>query len=237
MTPASFAQYRIWSRNQEDANTDQSSSAIHNMPFFYRLYRGDILSVEQLHHALQLVVTEHESLHTSLIYDSNKNKLIQRVLTQQDINNDMFTITESTYETDEELNTIIENEKCNPKLFDLTQGLIFRCHIIYYKQISSNNILTDKDIIIINFHHALFDYPSVNIFLHVLDQTYKTGQLPTNNATTLRYIDYAVIEQQISMTGASMFWLDALHDCKLDQPLSLPFDRYRLSNEYRSDRG
>ncbi|CAF4325199.1 unnamed protein product, partial [Adineta steineri] len=34
-----------------------------------------------------------------------------------------------------------------------------------------------------------------------------------------------------------MFWLDALHDCKLDQPLSLPFDRYRLSNEYRSDRG
>ncbi|CAF4240585.1 unnamed protein product, partial [Adineta steineri] len=34
-----------------------------------------------------------------------------------------------------------------------------------------------------------------------------------------------------------MFWLDALHDCKLDQPLSLPFDRYRLSNEHRTGRG
>ncbi|CAM4989110.1 unnamed protein product, partial [Rotaria socialis] len=41
----------------------------------------------------------------------------------------------------------------------------------------------------------------------------------------------------MSMTGASMFWLDALHDCKLDQPLSLPFDRYRLSNEHRTGRG
>ncbi|CAF4456575.1 unnamed protein product, partial [Adineta steineri] len=44
----------------------------------------------------------------------------------------------------------------------------------------------------------------------------------------------AVIEQQMSMTGASMFWLDVLHDCKLDQPLSLPFDRYRLMNEHRT---
>ncbi|CAF4382559.1 unnamed protein product, partial [Adineta steineri] len=47
----------------------------------------------------------------------------------------------------------------------------------------------------------------------------------------------AVIEQQMSMTGATMFWLDVLHDCKLDQPLSLPFDRYRLSNEHRTGRG
>ena len=39
------------------------------------------------------------------------------------------------------------------------------------------------------------------------------------------------------MTGASMFWLDTLHDCKLDQSLSLPYDRYRLSNEHRSGRG
>ncbi|CAF1593769.1 unnamed protein product, partial [Adineta steineri] len=69
-----------------------------------------------------------------------------------------------------------------------------------------------------------------------LDQAYKTGQLTTNNDTTLRYIDYAAIEQQTSMGGASMFWLDALHDCKLHQSLSLPFDRYRLMNEHRSNR-
>ncbi|CAF0897146.1 unnamed protein product [Adineta steineri] len=235
--PASFAQCRIWYENQTDADTDQSSLTSHNMPFFFCLYPGDILSIEQLRHALQLIVNKHESLHTALIYDSNKNILTQRVLTQQDINSNMFTITESTYETDEQLNSIIVNEKCNPHLFDLAQGLVFRCHIIYYKQISSNNILSDKDIVIFNFHHAFFDYPSMNIFLYDLNQAYKTGQLTTDNATTLRYIDYAVIEQQTSATGASMFWLDALHDCKLDQSLSLPFDRYRLSNEHRTGRG
>ncbi|CAF4029373.1 unnamed protein product, partial [Adineta steineri] len=235
--PASFAQCRIWSQNQRDADTDQSSLMTHNVPFFYHLYAGGILSVQQLRHALGLIVTKHESLHTSLIYDCNNNQLMQRVLTQQDINNEMFTITESTYETDEQLNGIIEHEKCNPQLFDLAQVLVFRCHIIYYKQISSNNILSDKDIIIFNFHHAFFDYLSMDIFLHDLDQAYKTGQITTDNTTTLRYIDYAFIEQQISMTGASMFWLDALHNCHLDQSLSLPYDRYRLSNEHRTGRG
>ncbi len=41
----------------------------------------------------------------------------------------------------------------------------------------------------------------------------------------------------MQMTAASMFWLDILHDCKLDQPLPLPFDRYRLSDDYRTGRG
>ncbi|CAF3980841.1 unnamed protein product, partial [Adineta steineri] len=47
----------------------------------------------------------------------------------------------------------------------------------------------------------------------------------------------AVIEQHMPMIGASMFWHDALHDYKLDQSLSLPYDRYRLTTEYRSGRG
>ncbi|CAF1577130.1 unnamed protein product, partial [Adineta steineri] len=232
--PASFAQYRIWSEHQRDADTDQSSLTIHNMPFCYHLYTGDILSVKQLRHAFRLVITKHESLHTSLIYDSNENLLTQRVLSQQEIDNDMFTITESIYETDEQLSAIIKNEKCNPQLFDLSEGIVFRCHLVYYKQMSSNNILSDKDIIIFNFHHAFFDYPSMNIFLHDLDQAYKTGQLTTDNNTTLRYIDFALIEQQMSMTGASMFWLDTLYNCYLGQSVPLPYDRYRLSNEHQT---
>jgi hypothetical protein len=47
----------------------------------------------------------------------------------------------------------------------------------------------------------------------------------------------AVIEQQMPMTGASLFWRDALHGCQLDQPLSLPYDRHRLANQHRSGRG
>lgn len=47
----------------------------------------------------------------------------------------------------------------------------------------------------------------------------------------------AAIEQQLSMTGAQMFWHDTLHGCQLDQPLALPYDRHRLSNEHRTGRG
>ena len=46
----------------------------------------------------------------------------------------------------------------------------------------------------------------------------------------------AVIERDMPMTAASMFWSDALHDCRLDRPLALPYDRYRLANEHRTGR-
>jgi non-ribosomal peptide synthetase component F len=46
-----------------------------------------------------------------------------------------------------------------------------------------------------------------------------------------------MIEQQMLMNGASLFWLDILHEYNLDHSLSLPYDRYRLSNEHRTGRG
>ncbi|CAF3842764.1 unnamed protein product, partial [Adineta steineri] len=235
--PASFAQVRIWLDERIRFDPDKPQIAIYNMPFVYRLQSGHSLSIKQLHQALQLTIKKHPSLHTSLIFDAEMNLLIQRAITRKDNCTDMFSFIETTYETDEQLNEILHNEKRNPHLFDLARGLVFRCHIIYYKQISSNDLLSHKDVLIFNFHHAQFDFPSMEVFLRDLNQAYTTGQLLYDDNTGLRYLDYTVIEQQLSMTGASMFWLDALHDCKLDQPLSLPFDRYRLSNEHRTGRG
>ncbi|CAF4173115.1 unnamed protein product, partial [Rotaria sordida] len=77
----------------------------------------------------------------------------------------------------------------------------------------------------------------MDLFLHDLNQAYTTNELSTNEDTILRYLDYATIEQEISMTAASMFWLDTLYDCNLGQSLPLPFVRYRLSDEHRTDCG
>ncbi|CAF4139461.1 unnamed protein product, partial [Adineta steineri] len=236
--PASFAQARIWLDERIRFDPDKPQIAIYNMPFVYRLQSNHTLSVKQLRQVLQLTVNKHVSLHTSLYFDTQKNLLMQRIITNEDKNNDnMFTIIETAYETDEQLNEILHDENRKPYLFHLDQGLVFRCHLVYYRQISLNHLLSDKDILIFNFHHALFDFSSMEMFLHDLNQAYTTGQLLYDANTDLRYLDYAVIEQQMSMTGASMFWLDTLHDCKLDQPLSLPFDQYRLSNEHRTGRG
>ncbi|CAF4093222.1 unnamed protein product, partial [Adineta steineri] len=235
--PASFAQARIWLDERIRFDPDKPQIAIYNMPFVYRLQPDHTLSIKQLRHALHLTINKHPSLHTSLLFDTGKHLIMQRIIDMNDNSTQLFTSIESTFETDEQLNQILHDERRNPQLFDLAQGLVFRCHIIYYKQISSNHLLSHKDVLIFNFHHALFDFPSMNIFLHDLNQAYTTGQLLYDDNTTLRYLDYAVIEQQMSMTGASMFWLDALHNCTLDQLLSLPFDRYRLSNEHRTGRG
>ncbi len=256
--PASNAQCQIWLDERTRPNSENTPVTIYNLPFVYLLYSGHTLSIQQLRQALQLILTKHLSLRTSLIFDTEKNLLMQRIIDFNHNNNRLFEFIESTFETDEQLNDIIHKEKCDSQLFDLAQGLVFRCHIVYYKEISSNGFLSDKDALIFNFHHALFDFPSMNVFLHDLNQAYTTGQLTTDDDTALRYLDCeykyfmfsiqiiplvspyysdAVVEQQMSMTGASMFWLDTLHDYKIDQHLSLPFDRYRLSNEHRTSRG
>jgi NRPS condensation-like uncharacterized protein len=159
------------------------------MPFIYRISSQHTLSIKQFRHALQLIVTKHQSLRTSLIFDDKKNALLQRAINQEDINNNLFPITESTYETDEQLKDIMYDEKRNSQLFDLAQGLVFRCHIVYYKQISANHFLCDKDTIIFNFHHALFDFPSMDVFLKDLHHAYSIGQLTTDDNTLLRYLD------------------------------------------------
>jgi NRPS condensation-like uncharacterized protein len=160
-----------------------------NMPFLYRLSSNETLSIKQLRHALQLIINKHQSLRTSLVFDANQNLLMQRIIDQEDDQNDLFPIIESIHETDEQLNNIIHNEQTNSQHFDLSQGVVFRCHIVYYKQISPDMHLHERDTLIFNFHHALFDLPSMNIFLDDLNQAYTTGQLLNNEDTDLRYLD------------------------------------------------
>ncbi|CAF1519113.1 unnamed protein product [Adineta steineri] len=117
------------------------------------------------------------------------NLLMQRVITRKENYTDMFSIIENSYETQKQLNDIIHEENFTPQLFDLAEGLVFRCHLVYYKQISSNNLLSDQDLLIFSFHHALFDFPSMQVFLHDLNQAYTTGQLLYDDSTNLRYID------------------------------------------------
>ena len=224
---------------------DKTHVANYNMPFLYRLSSNHTLSIQQLRHALQLIINKHQSLRTSLVFDTEKNLLMQRIIDQEDNKNNLFTFIESTYETDEQLNNIIHDEQTNSQHFDLTQGLVFRCHIVYYKQISSNDLLSNKDVLIFNFHHALFDFHQWMYFLMIsIKHIQQVNYLPMMillyvilivniniSFFIIHYLYYldAIIEQQMPMTGASMFWLDTLHDCNLDQSIPLPYDRYRLS--------
>ncbi len=187
--PASYAQARIWLDERIRFDPDKPQVAIYNMPFLYRLSSGHSLLITQLRQALQQVVIKHQSLRTSLIFDKDKSILMQRIIDFKDNSNRLFTFIESTFETDEQFNDMMHDEKRNSQIFNLAQGLVFRCHIVYYKGICSNDHLTDKDALIFNFHHALFDFPSMDVFLHDLNQAYITNQLTNDDDTTLRYLD------------------------------------------------
>jgi NRPS condensation-like uncharacterized protein len=206
IAPASFAQARIWLDEQIRFHADQLLVAIYNMPFVYRLSLQHNLSIRQLRRALQLLVTKHQSLRTSLTFDTEKNLLMQRIINFNADNNQLFAFVESIFETDKQLNDIMYDEKRNSQLFDLAQGIVFRCHVVYYKKISSNGVLSDKDVLILNFHHALFDFPSMNIFLDDLNQAYSTGQLKTDDDTNLRYLD-CQYEYFCSISKSHFFFL------------------------------
>ncbi|CAF3334935.1 unnamed protein product [Rotaria sp. Silwood2] len=103
----------------------------------------------------------------------------------------------------------------------------------------------------------MFDFPSADLFHRDLNEAYTTSQLLLEDDYPLRYIDCkieirrffsthdkfvcntldAIIEQQMPMRAATTFWLDTLCDCKVDQPLPLPVDRQRISDDYRTGRG
>ena len=114
---------------------------------------------------------------------------MQRVIPLNDQSEQLFTFTESIFETDEELIRIMHDETSNLDLFDLVRGLVFRCHLVYHKEISTDDLLRDKDVIIFNFHPALFDHLSLNIFLTDLRQAYATEQLIHNDHTLVQYLD------------------------------------------------
>ena len=219
------------------------------MPFLYRLDPHHTLSITKLRHALQLIVMKHFALRTALYFDTDKNLLMQRVNALNDERKQLFTFVESTFETDEQLIDIMHEEKSNANLFDLAQGLVFRCHLLHHKQMSTTDLLHEKDAIIFNFHGVLFDRPSMDVFLHDLHQAFTT-----NDRTSISYLDCksvilfynifslldlyadAIIEHILPMNVAKTFWLDRLQDCNFDRPLPLPYDRYRVSNEHRTGR-
>ena len=94
-----------------------------------------------------------------------KNLLIQRINDLNNSNKELFSFIESTFDTDEQLNNIMREEKRNPQPFRSCSWTVFRCHLVYLQtNIFHMIFLSAKDALIFNFHHALFDFPSIDIF-------------------------------------------------------------------------
>jgi Condensation domain len=190
LAPASYAQARIWLDERVRFDPEKPQVAIYNMPFLYRMLSSATLSITQLRLALQLVVMKHQSLRTSLFFDTDENVLMQRIIEPSDDNHQLFAFVESTFASEEELSGIMHDERGNPNHFDLGRGLVFRCHILHHGKVPRDDLLHEGDALIFNFHHALFDFPSMELFHRDLHQAYSTGRLiGDDNHTSVRYLD------------------------------------------------
>ena len=189
--PASYAQARIWLDERVRFDPEKPQVAIYNMPFLYRLSTSGTLSITRLRRALSIVVMKHESLRTSIFFDTDRNMLMQQIIVPTDDDcQRLFSFMESTIATEEELSSIMHDERGNPTHFDLARGLVFRCHIIHHTLASSDDFLCGGAALVFNFHHALFDFPSMPIFLRDLRQAYSGDRLEeVDDKMHLRYLD------------------------------------------------
>ena len=187
---ASFAQARIWLDERIRFDSGKPQVAIYNMPFLYHIESGR-MSISRLRRAFQQVVLKHEALRTALLFDGDKQQLRQRIVDAKE-NEELFTFVDSRFDNDDNLlTTLMHEERGSPVLFDLGQGRVSRLHVVR-RHSTDNSWLSEGDAIIFNFHHALFDFPSMHIFHRDLNQAYVTGQLEWNNKNELRYLDCRV---------------------------------------------
>ncbi|CAF4122481.1 unnamed protein product, partial [Adineta steineri] len=63
---------------------------------------------------------------------------------------------------------------------------------------------------------------------------FDNAHIASSDSCTSTIQEYSTIKNQMSMATASLFWFNTLRDFKLGQPLSLPYDRYRLMDEHRT---
>ncbi|CAF1461540.1 unnamed protein product, partial [Adineta ricciae] len=166
---------------------------------------GSSLSLQRLNCALTLLISKHPTLRTPL-HQCN--------VSFDDMDNVSF-VQISKVES--------ENEEMFPTHFNLIYDRMFQCHAIRRGDGKDEDLLTGGDMLLVNFHYAIFDYFIESIFLADLKEAYSTLALDMNDNHTPIYIDYTLCERDDR--DDSM-----LSESDLGYQLQLPYDHCPLSS-------
>ena len=230
--PASFAQTRLFI-DEPIRFLSNPNLAIYNTPLIMQV-KGSI-SVERLREALNQVVNKQTILRTGFKLDMSTGELRQRI---SDSSENSYIFENTTVETDQDLATLIDNEKENTSLFDLSLGRVFRCHVIHHQR--KHSMTEHKTIVIFNFHHIAIDAESFIIFQRDLKAAY-ADTTKALEPLPLHYIDFSWYESQFDKSkkweNEIIFWKNLFDKTSSTVFLSnLPYDRMPRSIR-RSGRG
>src|SRR3954469_19410350 len=155
VSPASFAQQRLWFLGQLFGN-----SSAYNITHVLRLTnRLDVLALER---SLKEIVARHDSLRTA--FASIAGVPMQVISEEMEVPLLMVDLAETPSLTArrEEAQHIVDEDAA--RLFDLAHGPLLRTTLI---QVDS-----EEHMLIITMHHSISDGWSVSVFLHELTTLY-----------------------------------------------------------------
>jgi hypothetical protein len=207
--PLSFAQERVWFLEQFEAGT-----AAHNMPIVLAL-DGE-LDLTALQRALDLLVSRHDALRTTLVRrDGQPRQLIgapyRVAITQVDLNG------EDEAQRDAVAHEVIAEDV--RRGFDLETGPLWRVVLI--------SLASGRALLLLNIHHSIGDGASTEIMLRELVALY-ADPAALGEPPRLQYADYAVWQRDrlsgARLAGLTEWWCAQLAGTS---PLNLPTDRPR----------
>lgn len=186
------AQNSIFMEYMKDTET-----TLYNIPFELSLKNS--LNIEKLVRSLKQVINNHPSFFTKFVVTNSK---ISEDIEVRDYKIEVNNISKEEYENE-------KNKFVKP--FDLLDDLLFRIKVY---------ILEDTINILFDFHHAIFDGHSLQLFLNELSEAYNEKELDKEISTYLDYVkEYNVLDEDIN------YFIDMFKE-EL-QVTDMPYDRPR----------
>ncbi len=212
--PLSFAQESMWFVNELGGQL-----GAYNIPITTE-FDGP-LNENVLFEAIETIADRHEALRTSV--QINDGKLTQVVLPKIDL--DVQTVDLQLLADDErraELDRIVAKEARRP--FDLSQAPLFRVILV--------RLAIEKSVLLLNFHHIVFDGWSIELFAREVSELYETLQDGNDIALeplAVQYPDYSLWQRNIHSNDSGneqlRYWIRHLQGAP--STLDLPYDHQR----------
>lgn len=195
--PASLSQRRLWFLDQLRA-----SSAAYNVPVGLWLYGP--LDVGLLERSLQVIVSRHDTLRTSLVLE--RGELVQRILPSHTVS---LPVTDFAH-LHEPYPPAYEFAKRDVgTAFDLGKAPLFRSHLLRIKP--------DEHVLLCTMHHTITDAWSMRVFtreLAVLYEALTNGVTPDLPELAIQYGDYSVWQHRLVETESAQrqlsYWKERL---------------------------
>jgi amino acid adenylation domain-containing protein len=212
--PPSFAQERLWFLDQFEPD-----SSLYNLFTVVRL-KGDF-SLQVLQKSFDTIIERHESLRT--VFGTENDQPVQIILPPSPLPIRLVDLRAwSKEEREVEVMSLAQADTVTP--FDLARGPLIRVSVLKLDEA--------EHVLVIIFHHIIFDGWSAKVFFNELDKhytAYASGQPSPLPDLTIQYADYASWQKewlQGEALGQELaFW--KTHLAGAPSLLEIPADRPR----------